>query len=216
MTSRLSLVCLLAVSTFAHAGEKESRSFSIRVDNKQAGTHYLVIQTSDDGAATVTSQADVSVRIALISYKYSFRGNESWNGSRLLQMTSTTNDDGKKYSVAVEANKEGLAVTANGKSFQVKGQPWLTTYWKLPPENQRGPNVTLLDADTGKLINAKMEKFGIEKITVLGKAVDCVHYKLTGGVQVDLWYDGTDRMVRQESIEEGHRTLLELSRLQRE
>ena len=82
---------------------------------------------------------------------------------------------------------------------------------------QRGPNVTLFDADTGKLINARMERVGIEKITILGKkGVDCNHYKLTGGVQVDLWYDGTDRMVRQESVEQGHRTILELSRLQRE
>lgn len=216
MFYRISLFCLLVVSSLTQAGEQEFRVFSVRVDNKPSGTHQIVIQKRDDGSLSVSSQADVTVRIAIITYRYSFRGAEIWKDGRLQQLSSTTNDNGKKHAVSLEATKDGLALKANGKESLVKGEPWLTTYWKLPPETQRGPAVTLLDADTGKLINAKMEKVGVEKISVVGKLVECVHYKLTGGVQVDLWYDGADRMVRQESIEEGHRTILELTRLQRE
>jgi hypothetical protein len=39
------------------------------------------------------------------------------------------------------------------------------------------------------------------------------HYKLTGKVNVDLWYDGSDRLVRQEWVESGHKTVLELVRV---
>ena len=216
MFSRLSLFVLLASGAVLHAGEEERRTFTVKVDNKLAGSHELAIKSREDGSMVVASVSDVTVKIAIITYKYAFRGNEVWKEAKFQQLTSSTNDNGKKHTVVAENNKEGWAVKADGKEFQVKGDPWPTTYWRLPPEDKRGPIVTLLDADTGKLLSAKMEKVGVEKITVLGKSVPCVHYKLTGGVQVDLWFDGADRMVQQESIEQGHRTVLELSRLQRE
>jgi hypothetical protein len=216
MPYRFALFTWLVIIAAAQAGGEERRIFSVTVDRRQGGTNQIVIQTRDDGSTVVNSQADVTVRIALVTYRYSFRGTEVYKEGKLAQLSSTTNDDGKKHSVSGEANKDGLALTADGANVQVKGEPWLTTYWQLPPEGKRGPNVTLLDADTGKLIAAKMEKIGVEKISVLGKGTDCVHYRLTGGVQVDLWYDGADRMVRQEMVEDGHRTIMELSRFQRD
>jgi hypothetical protein len=216
MVFRLSLTVLMVGALAIRGGEEERRTFAVRVDNKPVGSHQIVIQLRDDKTVTVTCQADVTVRVALITYRYSFRGTEVWKEGKLHQFSSNTNDNGKKHDVTASANKEGFAVRADGKDFQIKGAFWLTTYWKLPAENQRGPNVALFDADSGKLINAKMEKVGVEKITVLGKAVDCAHYKLSGGVQADLWYDGTDRLVRQDSVDQGHRAVLELSRLQRE
>lgn len=216
MFLRLTLFGVLAAASLLRAGEEERRTFSISVDGKSAGTHTLVIQTKDDKSIVVTAQADVTVRVAVITYRYSFRGTETWKDGKLQQLSTSTNDNGKRHTVTAEATKEGLTVKADGREIQIRGQPWVTTFWKLPTENQRGPNVGLFDADTGKPINAKLEKVGLEKVTALGKAVECVHWKLTGGVAVDLWYDGSDRLIRQESIEEGHRMVLELSRLQRE
>jgi hypothetical protein len=216
MPSRFSALVLLTVAAAARAGEEERRSFAVSVDRKPAGANVLVIQTRDDGSVAIASQADVSVRIAVVSYKYTFRGTEVWQGDRLAQLATATNDDGKKHNVSAERTKDGLLVKADGKESLLKGDVWTTTYWKLPPEGRRGPEVTLLDADTGRPIAAKMEKVGLEKLTVLGKPLDCAHYRLTGGVQVDLWYDGSDRMVRQEMVEQGHRTVMELTQLQRD
>jgi hypothetical protein len=216
MSYRLAILTGLIVVTAVEAGGEERRIFSVTVDRRQGGTNQIVIQSRDDGSTVVTSQADVTVKVAFVTYRYSFRGTEVYKEGKLVKLSSTTNDDGKKHAVSGEASKEGLALTVDGKNQQIKGEPWLTTYWQLPPEGKRGPNVTLLDADTGKIIAAKMEKIGVEKIAVLGKGTECVHYRLTGGVQVDLWYDGADRMVRQEMVEDGHRTIMELSRFQRD
>ena len=207
---------MLWVGASCFAAEEERRTYTVRVDNKQAGTLSLTIQTDAAGTTTVTSQADATVKLAVITFRYSFRGSEVWKNGVLQQMATSTNDDGKKHSLSAQITRDGLHVKADGREFLVKGQPWPTTYWRLPPENQRGPAVGLLDADTGKVIEAKLTRVGVEKINVLGQAVDCAHWKLTGGVQVDLWFDGADRMVRQESVEDGHRTVIELSRLQRD
>lgn len=198
------------------AGEEERRTYAVTIDRKAAGSHEFVISTKDDKSVVVTAQSDVTVKVAVVKYTFTFRGSETWKDERIVQFSTATNDDGKKHAVVGEATKEGLAVKADGKESQIRGQPWVNTYWRLPPENQRGPNVSLLEADTGKLTHAKLEKVGVEKIAVLGKAVECAHWKLTGGVTVDLWYDGTDRLVRQESLEEGHRMVMELVRLKRD
>jgi hypothetical protein len=36
-----------------------------------------------------------------------------------------------------------------------------------------------------------------------------------GGVQVDVWYDQNERLVHQESLEDGHRTVLEITGIRR-
>jgi hypothetical protein len=50
---------------------------------------------------------------------------------------------------------------------------------------------------------------------VAGANVQCAHWRVAGGAQVDLWYDGFDRLVREESLEDGHKTLLELIQVNR-
>lgn len=216
MMGRMSIVAVFAFASFAHGAGEELRTFAVTVDKKPSGTHLISIQSGADGTQTITTQADVTVKILFITYKYVFRGIESWKEGRLYQLSTTTDDNGKKHSVTATANNQGLALTADGKPVQLKGDHWVTTFWQLPPAKQRGANVLLLDADTGKTYTAKLEKIGIEKLALLGQTVEGVHYKVTGDRQFDLWFDGDDRLIRQESIEEGHRTVLELTRLQRD
>jgi Family of unknown function (DUF6134) len=216
MKFRAALFVVLYGASFLRAGGEERRTFSVQIDKKPSGSHEIVIQTRDDGSEVVTCQADIAVKALLVTYKYTYHGVETWKDNRLLRLATTTNDDGKKHAVSAEATKDGLAIKADGKESLVKGLFWLTSYWKLPSEKQRGPGILLIDADTGNLINARMEKVGVEKMTVLGQMVELNHCRLTGGVKADLWYDGADRLTRQESIEDGHLTVLELSRLLRD
>jgi hypothetical protein len=216
MKSHLAVVILFLAASAARGGGEEKRVFAVSVDKKAAGNHLIVIQPREDGAQVVKFQSDITVRAFLKTYRYSFQGTEIWKEGRLLQMSTATNDDGKKHAVAIETVQDGLSMKADGKQRLLKGEFWVTTYWKLPGEKNRGPNVMLLDADTGKLLNAKLEKVGNEKIAVVGKLVECAHYKLSGDAQVQLWFDGDDRLVRQESIEDGHQVVLELTRLQRD
>jgi hypothetical protein len=207
-----SAVIFLAVSV-AHGAGVERRTFTVSVDEKPSGSHQLTIETKDDGSENVTAQADVAVKALIFSYQYAYHGDESWKDGRLLRLSTSTNDNGKKHTVAAKATKDGLAMKADGRDSMVKGAVWPTSYWKLPKE--RGPSLVLLDADTGKLIDAKLEKVGVDKLSLLGQKIDANHYRLSGGVRADLWFDGDDRLVRQESIEEGRRVVLEMSGLTR-
>jgi len=203
--------------TLATAADAEVRDFVIWVDGKRAGEYHMTIQRQDDGTATMTGQGDVRLSFlgGLKTYTYSYRGSETWKDGRLVSFTSTSNDDGKQLTVSATAEGNGLRVKGSGGERLSRGDVWLTTYWRLPAANHRNGAVPLLDADTGRDINAVLQYVGVSPLNVAGAVQNFGHYRLTGGVQVELWYDGSERLVRQEWVEDGHKTVLELLRVRR-
>src|SRR5262249_24603105 len=69
-------------------------------------------------------------------------------------------------------------------------------------------SVVLLNSDKGERQQAEVTRLADESVIVHGADQKCAHYSLSGDVQVHLWYDDQRRLVRQQSIEQGHRTEL--------
>jgi hypothetical protein len=214
---RLSLAAALlpAVAHAARAGGTEHRTFRVLVAGRHAGDYRMAVEIRDDGTVSVSGAADVRVSYIVVGYRYSYQGTEVWKDGRLQRFDSATNDDGKEYRVTAVPAEGGLTLTVNGQARKVRPDVWLTSYWHLPPAAARNQPLALIDADNGKDIAAKLEYVGKEKLKVAGHPVDCTHYRLTGGVQVDLWYDADERLVRQEGVEEGQKTVLELHKVER-
>jgi hypothetical protein len=207
---------MAAAAGNARAAEKETRDFSIYVDNKKAGSCQMVIHGPDNGVAVVTAKASLTVTHLLYRYSYSYDGTETWKEGRLLSLKSRTNDNGKKFEVVAAAENKGLRVTVNGRQRLTRGDVWLTSYWHMPEGEARNQAVALIDADTGRDINGRLQYIGLELVTVAGQQVKCHHYRLTGTpAPVDLWYDGDRRLVRQATVEQGHKTFIILTAVQR-
>jgi hypothetical protein len=187
------------------------------VDGKHGGEYHMTITRQDDGTTVLTAHANVRLSYVggLYKYTYSFRGNEVWKDGRLVRMDSASNDDGKQFSVNAVADGNALRVRVNGQEHASRPDVWTTTYWRLPDAQYRNRGVPLLDADTGRDINGALQYVGTSQLTVAGQVKTCTRYRVTGGVQVELWYDDQERMVRQESVEDGHRMLLELTGVRR-
>jgi hypothetical protein len=200
----------------ARAAELETRDFALRVDGKPAGQAHMTIHKQDDGTTQVSCDTDVEVRILVVKkYTYSYRGREVWKDGRLQRFASRTDDDGKQFTVSAAAEEGGLRLKVNGEERLVSADSWLTSYWTLPQPKLRDGAIPLIDADTGRDLECRLQFIGAEDVPVAGRVQKANHYRLTGKVQVDLWYDGAERLVRQDWVEEGHRTLLELVRVRR-
>ena len=113
------------------------------------------------------------------------------------------------------AEEKGIRIKVNNQERLVSSDVWLTSYWNRPDNKVVNQTVPLLDADTGRDLEAKVGYIGQEEIAISGQNQTLMHYKLTGKVQVDLWYDGAGRLARQEWIEDGHKTLLELTKIRK-
>jgi hypothetical protein len=206
---------LVSGSLRAVAADTEVRDYVTYIDGKRAGDYRMTITAQDDGTVTMSGQARISLRVFLVTYRYSYSGTEVWKGHRLQQLQSRTNDNGKPYEVSAQADADGLRLRVNNQPGRAAADAWTTTYWQLPEPTARQGNKALLDADTGRVLSATMQYVGASQVSVAGAAQTCAHYRLSGQVQVDLWYDGQARLVRQEWVEDNHKAVLSLARVQR-
>jgi hypothetical protein len=209
-------VVALAGLSRAGAAETETRKYNTYIDDKPAGEYKMTIQGQDDGSISMTGEANVALKHLLVTvYKYTYRGKEVWKDGRLQSFASSTEENGKKYEVSAVAGANGLSVTVNGKPRVSRPDLWVTTYWRLPDAKLRGQPLALLDGDTGKDMTGTLRYVDMQQLTVCGQPQNYAHYRLTGDVVVDFWYDGSDRLVRQEWIEDKHKAVLELVSLTR-
>jgi hypothetical protein len=197
----------------AHAEEAETRVYNLFVDGKRAGEAVIAIRPHADGSIQVHCTTDVVVRVLLYTFRYQYRGVEVWKDGQLQGLNSTCNDDGKRYAVQVERSDDALRLTVNGRTRLAPGHAWLSSYWQLPPARLRDEPLTVIDADNGRIDRGRLQVVGERTLTIGGQSRRLAHYRLQGRAVIDLWYDGKDRLVRQEWLEEGHRTVLELARI---
>jgi hypothetical protein len=206
---------VLPAWSVARAADVETRDFNVFVDGVRAGAGHMTIQKADDGSVVMSCDTDLSVSVFFFTYTYKYRGRELWKDGKLQRFESTCNDDGKRYLVSAAAENKGIRVKVNDSERIVGHDVWLTSYWAKPSKKMVNQVVPLVDADTGRDLECTVAYVGTEDVMVSGQAQSLQHYKLTGKVQVDLWYDAADRLTRQEFVEEGHRTIVELTKIRK-
>jgi hypothetical protein len=205
----------LLLAGAGRAQEVEHRAYAILVDGKRAGDYHMAITRRDDGVSVMSGHADVRVSYLVYRYTYRYRGVESWKDGRLLHLESSCNDNGKAFSVNAAAEGDALNVQVNGRQHACPLEAWTTTYWRLPDKKHRNQQVTLLDCDSGRVLNATLQYVGPSELQIAGARWTCARYRLNGDINADLWYDDQERLVREDTIEDGHRTVIELAHIRR-
>jgi hypothetical protein len=196
----------------AAAADAETRDFTVLVDGKKAGAVHMTINRQDDDSIAFSCDTDVRVGALIPLYTYSYRGKELWKDGRLQRFESKCNDDGKAEAVAAIAAADGLHVRVNGAEHVVSADAWLSSYWAQPDAKLNGRTVPIIDADCGRDLAAQVDFVGAERASPGGQDQTVQHVRLTGkNVGIDLWYDESGRLVRQEWVEDDHRTQIVLS-----
>ncbi len=200
-------------ATAARAAEAEGRDFAVYIDGKRAGDFTLSVVPQADGTTTVSARARVRISYLVYRYVYTLDDTEIWKNGTLQRLQSTCNDDGKRYTVSAYPEGVNLKVNVNGRAYVTRPDLWTSTYWHLPDARFRNQAVPLLDSDTGRAVLGSLHFLGMTPVSVAGQLKNCAHYQVRGLVPADLWFDEQERLVRQEGVEDGHRTLLELVRI---
>jgi hypothetical protein len=201
---------LLLGVPLARAGDVETRNFTVAVDGKKAGDYRLTIQRQADGTISTSAHSEVRVTILAIPvYTYSYEGAEVWKNGKLQHFHSMGKEKGKDF--AIRADLDGtMRVQANGQEHRASADVWMTSCWQLPAAQYRNNSVTLLGCDTGMEIASRLQYVGSEQISVAGQSMTCTHYRVMKDVAHDLWYDGQERLVRDEWMSSGHKTVVDL------
>jgi hypothetical protein len=204
------LAVLLSTVTGARAADSETREFTVKVDGRPAGYANMTIQRQDDGTTIVSCDTNVRVKVLIKTYVYTCRTQETWKNGRLQQLASQCNDDGKQFQVSAAAQADGIHVRVNGREHITRAEAWVSSYWTLPDAKLRDAVIPVIDADNGRDMQGRLQFLGETQISVAGQVQNVQHYRFNGPNRIELYYDAAQRLVRQDWVEDGHPTALEL------
>jgi hypothetical protein len=214
----LSIAASASCAPGARADHIEKREYTIFINQKDAGRLWLRMVTKDNGIEEVTGAAEAAVKIGpFTGYSYKAETAETWKDGRLMKLHTVATEDKKTTSVSATADGKQLLLQVNGKNAgTVSPEVWVSSYWKLADKKFHNKSVPILDSDTGKELNGKLEFKGTEPVKVGGKVEDCYLFQVTGiPIEIKLWYDRHHRLVRQEFTEKGCPTIIQLDAIRR-
>jgi hypothetical protein len=214
---RLVLASILAATGAVTAAAADdfpygsTHSFAVYRNGQQIGTHTLAFQQSGDQRAVATS-IDFSVKaMGMTVYRYVHRGNEVWKGSMLQSIDTRTDDNGKLFTMRAQQNGNRLTVERKGGdtafSTSVNDQGLKqndtvretlpagvmpSTHWNL---NQVKQSI-LLNTQYGTPSKVQIVDLGRETIKTASHSIQATHYRYSGDITLDQWFDDRGRWVK--------------------
>jgi len=185
----------LAVATPALAAaipESRRLDFTVLRDGDPVGHDILEFVQSGD-QLKVQVKTNVAVKIAFVTvYRFEHQSTEIWQGGRLAQLVSRTNDDGTGHILDVRADSDNLRINGDNQMSIARRDIVPASLWNEDIVN--GP-VALNTLDGTKMAIA-VQDLGMESVMVRGHAIQAHHYAITGQLQRELWYDARGVLVQ--------------------
>jgi hypothetical protein len=166
--------------------------FAVVRDGEEIGSYVLSFHEAKD-RLDVTVKTRIKVKMAFITvYRFEHDSHEVWKGGKLVQMNTSTNDDGTDHKLMVTADGSGkLRVIGDGKQMTADPDTIPASLWN-PAFIQ---NNDLMDSLVGKPLAIKVADMGEDTVTAWGKPVKAHHYSMTGDLARELWYDQNGTLV---------------------
>lgn len=188
-----------------------THTFTVYRNGQPIGSHTLAFQNSGEQRAVSTS-IDFAVKaLGMTVYRYSHRGNEIWNGSTLQSIDTKTDDNGKQFAMKARQSGNQLAVerkaaepaagsamndqglSRNGTVVETLPATMLpSTHWNLNQVKQS----TLLNTQYGTPSKVKITDLGRETIKTASHTIEATHYRYSGDITMDQWFDDRGRWVK--------------------
>lgn len=188
--------------SFASTETNKNWQFKVFLDDDEIGFHnFSIIKKGEN--KEIYSKARFDVKFFFINaYSYQHDNVERWQGQCLKSIDAVTNDNGEQYNVRGKIDNDVFVVDTIQK--QDSYLPCVKTFAYWDPEFLK--ESSLLNSQTGEMIDVKSEFIGNETMTYKGQAVEARRYRLSGDdLQIDLWYSDKDHWLALESLTEGGR-----------
>jgi uncharacterized protein DUF6134 len=194
---------------------QHTREFRVSVDGKPRGTQTMTFQQRRDGSEVMNGEAEVVLNFVVYRYRYASTGKEIWKDGRLIKLVNEADFNGDKYTLQGSATVQALHYEVNGETQKAPADIWAASYWREPDAKRVGQKVLVLDSDKGRQLTADLERLESETIKVGEDSIKAKRYRMRGDVEVDVWYDKDGYIVKQHSVESGHKTSLELTEIRK-
>jgi len=193
----LFLLCTGVGSATAAVPGSGVLDFAIVRNGQEIGSQTYRFRQAQDSV-----EVNVSTRIKfklgfLTVHRLNHNSQEIWKEDRLVAFSSSTSEKNilkgrAKYAVAVQEDGENLSVEADREGWRAPANAAPASFWN----SQLVSTDTLIDTVDGGKLAVTIEALGNDNISVNGSTLDARHYRVSGDMERELWYDLNNVLVQ--------------------
>ncbi|MGB5224306.1 MAG: DUF6134 family protein [Arenicellales bacterium] len=184
------IVSNMSFATASHSNDtQQSWNFKVLLDDKPIGYHQVSIDRQANRKA-VHTKAEFDVRFMFIPvYSYIHDTRETWENGCLVNITSTTDDNGDDFFINSKPVNQRLALETQDGMSSYDGCVRTFAYWDI----EMLQSTHLLNTQTGKYQAVTITDMGRGMVNLENNEVEARRFKLIAeDMTIDLWY--TDDM----------------------
>ena len=177
----------------------ESWIFRVTLDDTPIGYHKVNVDRNDN-IKTVHTRANFDVRILFIPvYSYEHETRERWEDNCLVDISSTTDDNGDSHFISSIKKQDRLAVETRNGTASLDGCVRTFAYWDVDLLNSQ----RLLNTQTGEYEAVSVSDKGTGLLTIDDEQIEARHFRLVAAdLTIDLWYTKDMHWLALESVTE--------------
>ena len=179
------VIGLFILHSNSFAMSNQTWTFKVYLDEQEVGEHHFnVASVNDQTHVKINASFDVYF-FFINAYSYRHSNHEIWKDQCLQSIRSTTDDNGEDLFVEAKLNNKKLDIKSSSGKHSEEGCIKTFAYWNSDFLKSR----TLLNAQTGRMVDINVEKKGDTKIMIRNELIESTHYRLkTDEFTIDLWY----------------------------
>ncbi len=200
----LAALLIMPLPASADSGQGREWSFRVLLDGKPVGSQRFML-SNEDGLTRLETVADFKVKFLFATvYRYLHRNEETWDGSCLAEIRSTTDANGKPYSVTGQQREGFFEVVGDDSTEKLPACVSTFAYWN--PEFLQ--HSRLLNTQNGEYLEVEVSEARPDFRIVRGSRVPALQYELKAGdLDLTLWYSTENEWLALESKTRGDRVL---------
>ena len=194
----------VAFTASVSATENREWSFRVLLDGKDVGNQHFVV-TDEGGKTRLETRADFKVKFLFATvYRYLHQNVETWDGDCLTEIRSTTDANGKPFSVNGRQREGFFEVVGDGQAEKLPECVMSFAYWNPSfLEHAR-----LLNSQNGEYLDVEISSPEPDYRMIRGKKVPALKYRLAADeLDLQLWYSTDYQWIALESKTKGNRVL---------
>lgn len=189
-------LALLSVAQVEATPPDQVVRYLIQRNGDDIGTHQVRFVTS--GSRSILEHT-IRIRVRVLSvevFHYDMSTRETWEGTRLLGLQSTTDRNGTALRIFARTSSRGLRIRNAERERVVVPVHAIPAdpHWNVL--NQRRTH--MIEAEDGAVRRVQVSSPVRDHRMVAGRRVECQRYDVTGEHHAQLWYDGSGLLVAKE------------------
>ncbi|GJL94579.1 MAG: hypothetical protein DHS20C05_09840 [Hyphococcus sp.] len=195
MSFRLLFGLFALLATMPASARDLDAKFLIKHKGKVIGHHIVDVRNTEFGTV-VDTKIEMRVKFGPIPvFKYDHTAREVWRDDKLISLVSNTDNNGEVSSVDAKYRDGGLYINGSEYEGMAPANSAPSSYWDKSVVDAEA----LINTQTGEIIDIEVENLG-ETLAPHDQTAE--HYRLTGTVALNIWYEG-ERWVGSNFIVDG-------------